>query len=210
MQHTDYAVPGWGVGDLWTSEEAVLAHEFRFADGDAVPPEHDLAVNEPDRLRAGPRAAPHEGASRPPIGTVPAVSSHMGHGSVPEARRARARTDARVDPGDLVGRFAALLAGAEVDLSDVPLDLEGLTPFQVAVAGSLRSIPRGEVVSYAELAALAGHPGAQRAVGTFCARNRFAFLLPCHRVVGAGGIGGYGSAGVAVKRRLLRLEGVVL
>jgi len=60
----------------------------------------------------------------------------------------------------------------------------------------------------AELAALAGHPGAQRAVGTFCAHNPFAFLLPCHRVVGSNGIGGYGSAGIAVKRRLLALEGV--
>ena len=63
------------------------------------------------------------------------------------------------------------------------------------------------MVGYAELAALAGYPGAQRAVGTFCARNRFAFRR-CHRVVGADGIGGYGSAGVAVKRRLLALEGV--
>ncbi|MBA2642236.1 MAG: MGMT family protein, partial [Actinobacteria bacterium] len=52
--------------------------------------------------------------------------------------------------------------------------------------------------------------GAQRAVGTFCARNRFMFLLPCHRVVGSAGIGGYGSAGVGVKRRLLALEGVSL
>ena len=211
MKHTGYAVSGWGVGDLWTSEEAVLAHEFRFGDAAAaLGPENHPTAHGLECPHVGPRAAPHEGAPSPPTGTVPVVSSRMGHGSVPEARRAHPSTATHVDPDGLVQRFAAFLAGAEVDFADVPLDLEGLTSFQVAVAGSLRAIPRGEVVGYAELAALAGYPGAQRAVGTFCARNRFAFLLPCHRVVGAGGIGGYGSAGVAVKRRLLRLEGVVL
>ena len=65
-------------------------------------------------------------------------------------------------------------------------------------------------MSYGELAALAGYPGAARAVGTFCAGNRLMFFIPCYRVVGATGIGGYGSAGVDVKRRLLRIEGVRL
>ena len=49
--------------------------------------------------------------------------------------------------------------------------------------------------------------GAARAAGTFCAENRFSLFVPCHRVVAAGGIGGYGSLGVEYKRRLLRLEG---
>ena len=71
-------------------------------------------------------------------------------------------------------------------------------------------MPRGEVVSYGELAALAGRPGAARAAGAFCAANRFALVVPCHRVVAAHGIGGYGTPGVDVKRRLLALEGVVL
>ena len=70
-------------------------------------------------------------------------------------------------------------------------------------------MPRGEVVTYGELAALAGFPGAARAAGSFCARNRFALIVPCHRVVGAAGIGGYGTTGTGVKRRLLALEGVV-
>ena len=113
-------------------------------------------------------------------------------------------------PGELIGRFEAFLAGEEVRFADVPLDLGWCTPFQHAVTTVLRTVPRGEVVSYGELAALAGYPGAQRAVGTFCARNRFALLVPCHRVVGASGIGSYGAAGIGVKRRLLALEGVVL
>jgi methylated-DNA-[protein]-cysteine S-methyltransferase len=123
---------------------------------------------------------------------------------VPSSRQS---ADARdLDPDELVARLGAYLAGADVRFDDVPLDLDGATPFQRAVATAIRRVPRGEVVSYAELAALAGHPRAQRAVGTFCARNRFMFLLPCHRVVATDGIGGYGIAGTAVKRRLLALE----
>lgn len=116
----------------------------------------------------------------------------------------------RGEAEDLVARFRLFLAGRPVVFDDVALELEPFTGFQRDVARVLRSIPRGEVVAYGELAALAGRPGAARAVGTFCARNPFAFLLPCHRVVGADGIGGYGSAGVGVKRRLLALEGLSL
>jgi methylated-DNA-[protein]-cysteine S-methyltransferase len=75
---------------------------------------------------------------------------------------------------------------------------------------ALRHVPRGEVVTYGELAALAGSPGAARAIGTLCATNRHAVIVPCHRVVSASGIGGYGSLGEDYKRRLLRLDGVAL
>ena len=111
---------------------------------------------------------------------------------------------------DLVRRFQAFLRGEEGSFEDVSVDLGWATPFQRALAEELRAVPRGEVVSYGELAALAGRPGAARAAGAFCAANRFAFLVPCHRVVGSTGIGGYGEAGVEVKRRLLALEDVVL
>jgi methylated-DNA-[protein]-cysteine S-methyltransferase len=111
---------------------------------------------------------------------------------------------------DLVDRFRAFLAGAPVAFDDVELDLDWATPFRHALTAVLRAIPRGEVVTYGELAALAGRPGAARAAGTFCATNRFALVVPCHRVVAAGGIGGYGSDGVPIKRRLLALEGVRL
>ena len=110
----------------------------------------------------------------------------------------------------LAGRFQAFLAGGDVDFDEVELDLDWATPLQRALAEALRAVPRGEVVSYGELAALAGRPGAARAAGAFCSANRFAFVVPCHRVVAAHGIGGYGAAGLEVKRRLLALEGVVL
>jgi O-6-methylguanine DNA methyltransferase len=111
---------------------------------------------------------------------------------------------------ELVRRFRAFLAGEDVSFSDVRIDLEWATPLQRAILEALRALPRGEVVSYGELAALAGRPRAPRAAGAVCSANRFAFVVPCHRVVSANGVGGYGTAGVGVKRRLLALEGVEL
>lgn len=108
---------------------------------------------------------------------------------------------------DLVERVRAFLAGEPVSFDDVELDLDGCTPFERSVTEALRAVPRGSVVTYGELAALAGHPGAARAAGTVCAQNRYAFVVPCHRVVAADGIGGYGTTGIGVKRRLLELEG---
>jgi methylated-DNA-[protein]-cysteine S-methyltransferase len=100
----------------------------------------------------------------------------------------------------------AYFAGAAVTFDDVDVELDG-TPFQHALAGALRAIPRGDVVTYGELAALAGRPGAARAAGTFCAQNALPVFVPCHRVVAADGLGSYGSSGVEYKRRLLALEG---
>jgi methylated-DNA-[protein]-cysteine S-methyltransferase len=110
----------------------------------------------------------------------------------------------------LAGRFRAYFAGRPDDFLDVELDLEWATPFQRALADMLRAIPYGETVTYGELAALAGRPGAARAAGTFCAGNRYGLVVPCHRVVAAGGLGGYGPLGPGYKRRLLRLEGVAV
>jgi O-6-methylguanine DNA methyltransferase len=109
----------------------------------------------------------------------------------------------------LAEALRAYFRGERVDFDGVELDLDWCTPFQRAVAEALRAVPYGETVTYGELAALAGYPNAQRAAGSFCARNRMPVLLPCHRVVAAGGLGSYGSLGVAYKRRLLELEGAV-
>jgi methylated-DNA-[protein]-cysteine S-methyltransferase len=109
---------------------------------------------------------------------------------------------------DLLRRIHRRLTGEPVDFTDVTLELDWCTPFQHAVVERLRQVPWGEVVTYGELAALAGYPGAARAVGSVCAANRFWLLVPCHRVVAAAGIGGYGASGTTLKRRLLELEGV--
>jgi methylated-DNA-[protein]-cysteine S-methyltransferase len=92
----------------------------------------------------------------------------------------------------------------------VAIELDGYTEFQRAVVETLRGVPWGEVVTYGELAALAGYPNAQRAAGSVCAHNRFPLVVPCHRVVAANGIGRYGAGGVEYKRRLLELERVFL
>lgn len=108
----------------------------------------------------------------------------------------------------LVARLQAFFAGAPDDFADVELDFDD--GFYGDCARALRRVPRGEVVTYGELAALAGRPGAARAAGTFCARNKLGVFVPCHRVVSAGGIGSFGDLGVDYKRRMLALEGVAL
>ena len=110
----------------------------------------------------------------------------------------------------LVDRIRAYFRGDADAFEDVELDLDWCTPFQRAAVNAMRSIPYGDIATYGEVAALAGHPNAQRAVGSVCASNRFGLFVPCHRVVAAGGIGSYGSLGPGYKERLLELEGVVL
>jgi methylated-DNA-[protein]-cysteine S-methyltransferase len=110
----------------------------------------------------------------------------------------------------LAERLAAHFTGERDAFADIELDLDGYTAFQLSVVETLRRVPWGEVVTYGELAALAGHPNAQRAAGSVCAHNRFPLVVPCHRVVAADGIGRYGASGVGYKRRLLELERVFL
>jgi methylated-DNA-[protein]-cysteine S-methyltransferase len=109
----------------------------------------------------------------------------------------------------LAERMRSYFAGEPDDFRDVAIDLDWCTPFQRAMAEALRAVPRGETVTYGELAALGGRPNAPRAAGSFCAHNRFGLVVPCHRVVAAGGLGAYGSLGQEYKRRLLELEGAL-
>ena len=92
---------------------------------------------------------------------------------------------------------------------DLPIKLRG-TDFQRAVWQALRQIPYGETRTYGEIAAQLGCPRASRAVGMACHKNPILLLVPCHRVIGAGGkLTGFG-AGLPVKEQLLMLEGVKL
>jgi len=108
-------------------------------------------------------------------------------------------------------RLQAFVRQPADDFRDVTLDLSGFTRFQRAIVEHCRQIRIGETISYAELARRAGSPKAARAVGQVMATNRFPLVVPCHRVVGANGIGGFSARdGVNMKRRLLELEGVEL
>jgi methylated-DNA-[protein]-cysteine S-methyltransferase len=92
---------------------------------------------------------------------------------------------------------------------ELPLRLEG-TEFERAVWAALVEIPYGHTRTYGELAVQVGHPTAARAVGAANGRNPVALIVPCHRVIGAGGaLTGY-AYGVERKRALLELEGVLL
>ena len=126
----------------------------------------------------------------------------LGHGV---ARKASRERDSFV--AEVIARLRNYFDGDRDALEGVPVDLEYQTPFLERCATALRAIPPGDVVTYGELAALAGAPGAARAAGSFCAHNRLSLFVPCHRVVAAADLGSYGSAGVGYKRRLLALEG---
>ncbi len=108
--------------------------------------------------------------------------------------------------GPWIAAAREYLAGLRRDLSDVPLDLRG-TDFQRAVWTALRRVPFGATISYRELAARAGRPGAARACGAANGSNPVPLFVPCHRTIGAdGSLTGFGG-GLPLKRRLLALEG---
>ena len=93
---------------------------------------------------------------------------------------------------------------------DVPLDLSYGTAFQQSVWQALLKIPQGGTASYSEVSQRIGKPAAVRAVGAAVGRNPVSIIVPCHRVMGAGGaLTGY-AGGLARKSALLKLEGVAL
>ncbi|WP_151770156.1 methylated-DNA--[protein]-cysteine S-methyltransferase [Streptomyces abyssomicinicus] len=103
-----------------------------------------------------------------------------------------------------VEQLEAYFAG-ELREFDLPLRMNG-TAFQRSVWERLRAIPYGETRSYGQLAAELGSPGASRAVGLANGRNPVGIIVPCHRVIGAGGsLTGYGG-GLERKERLLAFE----
>jgi methylated-DNA-[protein]-cysteine S-methyltransferase len=104
--------------------------------------------------------------------------------------------------------IAALLTGEPQDLSAVALDMDDVPEFDRRVYEAARSIAAGRTLSYGELAARLGERGLARDVGQALGRNPFPIIVPCHRVLAAGGRSGGFSAngGVATKLRLLTIE----
>jgi methylated-DNA-[protein]-cysteine S-methyltransferase len=110
-------------------------------------------------------------------------------------------------PGDhaAVEQLRAYFAGTLTDFT-VPVELRGGSAFERAVWGEIAKIPYGEMITYGAIATALGDPGAARAVGTACNHNPVPVIVPCHRVVGAGGkLVGFGG-GLPRKRQLLELE----
>jgi len=126
------------------------------------------------------------------------------------ARRFPGAVEAAPPPfaADAMARIASLLAGGKADLSGIGIDPEG-SAFERDVWQAARRIPCGEVRSYGDIAREIGAPGAAQAVGLALGRNPLPILVPCHRVLAAGGGSGGFSApgGLATKFRILEIEG---
>jgi methylated-DNA-[protein]-cysteine S-methyltransferase len=143
------------------------------------------------------------------VGEVWLDRGRVFHSELPRPRRAGG--DGRLSQPELAGlvrRLQAFFAGDAEDFRGVRLVRQD--GFYGDLVRVLRRVPRGEVVTYGELATLAGYPGAARAAGTFCGRCSLSPFVPTHRVVASGGIGSYGDLGIDYKRRLLALEDVAL
>jgi methylated-DNA-[protein]-cysteine S-methyltransferase len=109
---------------------------------------------------------------------------------------------------DAAERTLRLLQGERDDLLDVVLDMDGIAPFHQRVYARARAIAPGKTITYGELAADLGDPGAARAVGQALGLNPFAPIVPCHRILAAGARSGGFSApgGVDTKLRMLLIE----
>jgi methylated-DNA-[protein]-cysteine S-methyltransferase len=123
----------------------------------------------------------------------------------PEAREAHAPSDVEA----AIEGMVALLHGDTSDLSEVSLDMSGIHAFDQRVYQITRRIPRGQTLTYGDVAARLGSPSAVRPVAQAIARNPFVVIVPCHRVLEAGGYTDKMSphAGLISKRRLLSIEG---
>ncbi|QUD90625.1 methylated-DNA--[protein]-cysteine S-methyltransferase [Phenylobacterium montanum] len=110
---------------------------------------------------------------------------------------------------EAIERIKALMAGQRIDLSDIDLDLETVSAFDRRVYAVARAIPPGEVLTYGEIAERLGDKLLAREVGQSMGRNPWPIVVPCHRVLGAGGkmTGFSAPGGVNTKERMLAIEG---
>jgi methylated-DNA-[protein]-cysteine S-methyltransferase len=115
---------------------------------------------------------------------------------------------------DAIGKIQGYCAGRRVDFSAVPLDLSGVGDFRRRLYEAMRAIGFGETVTYGELAKRTGASDWEgaRDVGAAMGRNPLPIVVPCHRVLAAGGrLGGFSAyGGTQTKEKLLALEGVRL
>lgn len=109
---------------------------------------------------------------------------------------------------DAIGAIMALLRGEKRNLAHLPIEMDGVSAFNRKVYAVALSIPPGETLTYGEVAARIGEPGAARAVGVALGENPFPIIVPCHRVLAANGkTGGFSAdGGVETKLRMLTIE----
>lgn len=143
-----------------------------------------------------------------PVGTwgVEGDEKGLSHIYLPNERWRTSRGTAPGLVSDAAEQFAEYFAGTRTRF-EVARHETAATAFQRDVWGALTDIPFGQVRTYAQVASAVNRPRASRAVGNANHANPWPVLVPCHRVVAANGLGGYGG-GDEVKRYLLALEGV--
>jgi methylated-DNA-[protein]-cysteine S-methyltransferase len=110
----------------------------------------------------------------------------------------------------LIVSIEAYAKGEDVDFSGVPVDLAGVDDFRLAIYAAARKLAFGETTTYGELAKRAGHAGLARETGAALGANPVPLVIPCHRILAAGGkIGGFSApGGSATKEKMLAMEGV--
>jgi methylated-DNA-[protein]-cysteine S-methyltransferase len=112
----------------------------------------------------------------------------------------------------IVEGIGALLRGERADLSSARLDMAGVGDVDRRVYEAARAVPAGATATYGDIARRVGPPATPRSVGQSLGRNPFPIVVPCHRILGAGGrlVGFSASGGVTTKLRLLSIEGSML
>ncbi len=123
-----------------------------------------------------------------------------------EAREYSRKPDLSAKANKLAVELAEYIAGKRKKFSIKP-DLSGYSEFSLAVWEKMSKIPYGQTMSYGEVARAIGRPKAARAVGRACGANPVPVIIPCHRIVAKGSIGGFGS-GLDWKRRLFSVEAI--
>ena len=115
--------------------------------------------------------------------------------------------------GALIVQVQRHLAGDLQDFTDVPLDFSRVSPFARRVYEAARTVPAGQTRTYGDLAGMLREPSANsRTIGALMGSNPWPLIVPCHRIIGAGGrlIGFSSAGGVRLKARLLAIEGAQL
>ena len=139
------------------------------------------------------------------------VATHLPEeNSADTSRRLAARTGAtKGEPSSAIASMIALLKGERTDLASIACDFGGIDPFAARVYAATRAIPAGETSTYGAIASQLGDKQLARDVGQALGRNPLPIVVPCHRVIGAGGrLTGFSAAGgVATKLRMLAIEG---
>ena len=135
------------------------------------------------------------------------VCSHFG--TLGEAARELGQAWVELPDARVAAALTAWAAGDGLGLAAIPVNQPG-TALQQSIWAAIREVPLGETATYGDIALEVGRPRAARAVGTACARNVTMPFTPCHRIVSAAGIGGFGgspmSAGTLLKHRMLAME----